>query len=445
MLFMNSLILPLFFLFGACVVASLGTLIQKFGESTSNRLIQEHPKLFYFQKVQKWFFGDRLRESLWFNFQFAKHLLNTCFAITGFFFFITQAPFESALAEILANHDVSIHLSVLAFAAAATIGISIFAEFIANIIAATNPRFFFMLLAPFASFFLTLCSPLALALFKLSRLLIPSISGEKKLPPSYKMREKILEILNESELSHYLDPNDQKLILSMASFKERIVREVMVPRIDVFSLPIETTVEEAAENLTKEGYSRIPVYRDSVDHIVGVLISKDVFKVYTNPTSNINLKSPIEQLVKPIIYSPETKKISHLLQDFRKKQIHMAIVVDEYGGTEGIVTIEDILEVLVGEISDEFDSQEELLFASIPSGGWMVDARMSIIDIDEELGIKIPQGPEYDTIGGYIFHKAGAIPSSGWRLHHDDFDLVIVSSDDRSIDKIRITPRDQIL
>ena len=210
-----------------------------------------------------------------------------------------------------------------------------------------------------------------------------------------------------------------------------------MPRIDVFSLPSETTIEEAAKRFLEEGYSRIPVYKDNVDHIIGVLLYKDVLKTYA---SSKKLQMPIENLVKPVLYTPETKKISHLLQEFRSKQTHLAIVVDEYGGTEGIVTIEDILEELVGEIADEYDIGEEVLYTSVPGGGWIVDARMTIVDIEEDLGIKLPPSPEYDTIGGYIYHKAGAIPSKGWRIHHEDFDLEILSSDERSIDKIRITP-----
>ena len=121
------------------------------------------------------------------------------------------------------------------------------------------------------------------------------------------------------------------------------------------------------------------------------------------------------------------------------KQIHLAIVVDEWGGTEGVVTIEDILEELVGEIADEYDVEHQELYTAIPDGGFVVDAKMSIIDIREELGVKIPQGPEYDTIGGYIFHRAGSIPSKGWKIHHDDFDLEVLSSSERSLNKIRIT------
>lgn len=253
-----------------------------------------------------------------------------------------------------------------------------------------------------------------------------------------------MEILHESELDSYLDKNDQKLLLSLASFKERLAREVMVPRINLFSLPADMTIKEAAKSILPERYSRIPVYRETVDDIIGVLLYKDVLNLYVRGSEEKDkadqMNMPIEKLIKPILYAPETKKISQLLQEFRSKHIHLAIVVDEYGGTEGIVTIEDILEELVGEIADEYDVQEELQYAVSASGGWVVDAKMSINDIEQKLGVIIPASPEYDTIGGYVFHCAGSIPTKGWRIHHDDFDLEILSSTDRAIEKIKITP-----
>lgn len=262
--------------------------------------------------------------------------------------------------------------------------------------------------------------------------------------PEVDMRGKILQLLHDSDLGPYFDQSDKKLLSSVVSFKERIAREVMVPRIDLFSLPVDTTLQEATESFLAQGYSRIPVYRESVDNIIGVLLFKDVLKQYARAFSDAELEKrrtdTIERLLKPVLYTPETKKISQLLQEFRSRQIHLAIVVDEWGGTEGIITIEDILEELVGEIADEYDIDEEIMFSVLPGGGWVVDGKMNILDIEEELGIKIPQSPEYDTLGGYIVHRAGAIPSKGWRIHHDEFDLEVLSSDERAVDKIRITP-----
>ncbi len=175
---------------------------------------------------------------------------------------------------------------------------------------------------------------------------------------------------------------------------------------------------------------------------MGVILYKDVSNllIAQQETSATMTSQNIQKLIKPVVYAPETKKISALLQEFRLKQIHLAIVVDEYGGTEGIVTIEDILEELVGEIEDEYDINQTQMFSTLSTGGWIVMAKMNIIDIEGELGIKIPSSPDYDTIGGYIVHKAGSIPSEGWQIHHDDFELQVLSADERSIDKIKITP-----
>lgn len=270
-----------------------------------------------------------------------------------------------------------------------------------------------------------------------------SSSDVERIPP--RLQDKLIEYLNESDLDRYLDKTETKLIHTVISFKDRIVREVMVPRIDTFSLSQDTSIQEAAHHFSKEGYSRIPVYKDSIDKICGVLLYKDVLSVYIKHIENKEPESyllkTVEQLIKPALYTPETKKIAQLLQEFRHKQIHLAIVVDEYGGTEGIVTIEDILEELVGEIEDEYDIPEEKSFIPLSSGGWIVDAKMSIIDIEEDLGIKVTGSSEYDTIGGFIFHKTGSIPEKGWKAHLDDIDLEILDSDERSIQKIKITPR----
>jgi CBS domain containing-hemolysin-like protein len=253
-------------------------------------------------------------------------------------------------------------------------------------------------------------------------------------------QDKILELVMESELHHQLSVQDKKLMISVASFKDRIAREIMVPRIDIVMLSSNSTVDEAAKNFVAEGYSRIPVYKNTLDNINGVLLYKDLLNVYLQQHDSSILKTTsIESLIKPVVYTPETKKISILLQEMKAKQIHMAIVVDEYGGTEGIVTIEDILEELVGEIADEYDDlQEEVLFKPHPQGGWIVDAKMNIVDIEKEMAILIPQSPEYDTVGGYIFHRAGAIPTKGWKIHHENFDLEILKTSDRSVEKVRI-------
>lgn len=255
--------------------------------------------------------------------------------------------------------------------------------------------------------------------------------------------ETLSDVIQEISKQNLLSEHDKKLFLSLLTFRDRIVREVMVPRVDLFCLPATTTIREAAISMQKEGYSRVPVYKNTQDHIVGVLMYKDVLAKYMEYEAKHKdydfLDQPIEDLAKKVLYTPETKKISLLLQEFRKRQMHLAVVVDEYGGTAGVVTIEDILEEIVGEIADEYDEQEVLVHVT-EKGSWIVDGRTNLLDLAAEFGIKIPQEGEYDTMAGYVFYRLGTIPKKGVVLHHDDFDIEILSSGDRFVEKVKITP-----
>lgn len=429
----GSVILTLFFLLGGAILAGTSTALHQLGRLKAKEEFKKLPSLFFFQHLLKPLFGKRKWEGLFLTLSFGKHVLHLCYGVVMLFLLVTQPPFDSAL-KLLESHGYALDTLWVIAVGAIIISLSLFTDLLFKFFGTAAPARSFKILSPLASVFLTFFAPLTALVFQLIALFS---SGKAKAGNADEsIREKILEVLYESELSTRLDPQERKLILSVANFKERSVREVMVPRIDVTALPEEITLSEASKIFLKERYSRLPVYHDNIDHIVGVLLYKDVLSSYAQKSS----EDTIRPLIKPVLYTPETKKISILLQEFRSKQIHLAIVVDEYGGTEGIITIEDILEELVGEIADEDDTEQEILFTTLPTGGWIVDARMTILDIEKELAILIPPSTEYDTLGGYIYHRAGAIPSQGWRLHHDDFDLEILSSDDRSIEKVKIIP-----
>lgn len=429
----GALILAFFFLLGGAIMAGTTTALQQMGRLRAKEEFKKIPSLFFFQHFLKPLFGKRKWEGVFLTLSFGKHVLHLCYGIVTLFLLLTQAPFNAAL-KILETDGYALDTLWVLAVGGIIIILSLIADLIFKFLATATPSLAFKMLAPFSSVFLTLFAPLTALIFQMLSSFFPGKG--KTMMEEDSIRDKILEVLYESELSTRLDPQERKLILSVANFKERSVREVMVPRIDVIALQEEMTLKEAAQIFLKDRYSRLPVYRDSIDHVIGVLLYKDVLPAYANNPGNETIKS----LIKPILYTPETKKISALLQEFRSKQIHLAIVVNEYGGTEGIITIEDILEELVGEIADEDDTDHEILFSTLPSGGWVVDARMTILDIEKELLIRIPTSPEYDTLGGYIYHRAGAIPARGWRLHHDDFDLEILSSDERSIEKVKIIP-----
>jgi putative hemolysin len=425
----TSASLALIFLLLASILSGVANALHRLGKLQTEEELRENSPGFFFKHFLSFFFGKQKLEGLFFSLSFTKHLFRIGYVLTSFVF-LTRLWIGSSLV----NGMLMLGIIVL------IVAVSLIMDFLCSLFGQIRPISAFRFFSPLASIALLCCVPLTVPFFRVLKIFLPRYERVKKPIPTSRIRDKVHELLQESELGAYLDANEQKLILSVVSFKERIAREVMVPRIDIFSLASDTELEEAAQNFLKEGYSRIPVYKDSVDNIIGVLHYKDVLKIYVDQKQ---AHQKIEKLVKPLLYTPETKKISHLLQEFRNKHIHLAIVVDEWGGTEGIVTIEDILEELVGEIADEYDIGQQELFSALPGGGWIVDAKMSIIDIEEELGIRIPQGSEYDTIGGYIYHRAGAIPAKGWRIHHDEFDLEVLTSSERAVEKIRITPHNE--
>ena len=289
-----------------------------------------------------------------------------------------------------------------------------------------------------AGFFLALLFPINI----LACRLVASLSTRDPFSSFSEPNEQLLDLVEGIEGTW--TEHDKRLLQSVLNFRNRIAREIMKPRVGLFCIPENLLLYQAAELLQREGYSRVPVYRDTIDTIVGVLFYKDVLSKYAAASdSGVDrekmLATPVKTLVKKVFYCPETKKIASLLQEFRKRQTHIAVVVDEYGGTAGLVTIEDILEEIVGEIADEYDEQEAL-FSPAPGGGWIVDARMNLLDVEEELGIKIPQEEDYDTLAGYVFYRVGSIPQAGLVLHHDAFEIEILKSNDRMVEEVKIIP-----
>lgn len=353
-------------------------------------------------------------------------------------FFSSQAFFPLQLAESDPWTYALKVIGILIFFLLLIATILILSDILPRSLAFTSPQHLLRFTAKPSQFFLLVLSPLTLLASRCFKCLFPHAAFASFSMP----KEQVLELLSGTE--ERWTETDKRLLQSVLNFRKRIAREIMRPRVGLFCIPENLTLQQAAELLQREGYSRVPVYRDTIDTIVGVLFYKDVLSKYAMAAESGAdrvklLTSPVKTLVKKVFYCPETKKIGSLLQEFRKRQTHLAVVVDEYGGTAGLVTIEDILEEIVGEISDEFDEQEAL-FSPAPDGGWIVDARMNLLDIEEELGIKIPQEEDYDTLAGYIFYRVGSIPQAGLVLHHDNFEIEILKSNDRMVEKVKINP-----
>ncbi len=436
-LFIENPVLPILFLLGSLFLTTCTSALLHLGKFKSKELLRSQAiPLFFFRPVLKKFFRLNEWENIYFCLSISKHIYELAYAISAFFYLIFILP---NLHQILVDVPTAHEWTPLILTGIAIIATAMLLDFGMRLLANLWSRPLLKFTAPFASVYLLLIFPIIALLLKLTRSLIRRLHFEEEPGEVVTDRSKLREMIRESELQQHLDPSDQKLISSFVNFKERVAKEIMVPRVDVFSLPAETPLREAGQLFASEGYSRIPIYHESLDQIAGVVLYKDLLKRYADPQQNLD--ASLETLAKPVLYAPENKKIAQLLQEFRNKQIHMAIIVDEYGGTEGIVTIEDILEELVGEIEDEYEVDEAKEFWELPEGGWVVDAKMTLLDIENQLGIRIPESPEYETIGGYIFHCAGTIPSKGWRLSHDEFDLEVLSSNDRSIKKIKVIPR----
>ncbi len=433
--FLTSLFFPLFFLLGTVFLTICWATLLRLGKFKAKELFRSSNRpFFFFRSLLKSIFPKNEWENLYFTLSITKHISQIAYAVSAFFYLTGRvSAFQSIFSQPRPESDWTSLLAI----GGLIIAISLLADFLARLLANAWTRPLLKIAAPFASIYLILFFPIVGLLLQFNRALLKKTHLEDG--DLLTDKTKLREMIRESDLQQHLDPTDQKLIASFINFKERVGKEIMVPRVDVYALASDTTIQEAAPLFAAEGYSRIPIYRDSLDQILGVVLYKDLLKCYVNP--NQDLLESLETIAKPVLYAPENKKITQLLQEFRNKQIHMAIIVDEYGGTEGIVTIEDILEELVGEIEDEYDIGEEHEFWEVPGGGWVVDAKMTIHDIEERLGLRIPPNPEYETIGGYVYHCAGTIPSKGWRLSHDEFDLEVLSSNERSIKKVKIQPR----
>jgi putative hemolysin len=229
-----------------------------------------------------------------------------------------------------------------------------------------------------------------------------------------------------------IEEEERELIHSVFEFGDTLVREVMVPRTDMVVVESEATLAEALDTITKAGYSRIPIYEGDTDNIVGVLYAKDLLK----RSISRDTKTKVAEVGRSPLFVPEQKKVADLLREMQQQRIHMAIVVDEYGGTAGLVTIEDLIEEIVGEIVDEYD-QEEPLVEPLEGESIRVSARLPIDEVNELLNVDLPH-EEWDTVGGLVFGLVGHVPSVGDSVSYDSLDFITEKVSGRRIQKIII-------
>jgi CBS domain containing-hemolysin-like protein len=239
--------------------------------------------------------------------------------------------------------------------------------------------------------------------------------------------------LNMEELRG-LEPVKQEMIRGVVNLSRRIVREIMIPRVDIVSVNVDTTLKDLANTICEAGHSRVPVYRDSIDNIIGVLHVKDLLRFLTRGSRKFNLK----KLMRKPYFIPETMPLDDLLREFKKRRLHMAVAVDEYGGFGGIVTLEDILEEIVGEISDEFDGDELPELRRTGRNSYEADSRMSLEDFCDELDVELPRR-EFDTLGGFVLDLFGKIPGKDETVKYDNISFRIKEIEGTRINRIAVT------
>ncbi|MBS0584889.1 MAG: HlyC/CorC family transporter [Verrucomicrobia bacterium] len=434
--------LPFLFFLGFCFVLGVKTGLEHLDPHFLEEKFSKSRVLFFFYRlVLKLFPKERLTPLL--NFLRLTILITSLgYAITATAYFATfQFFFKDPHATSLDYLSILLFLSVL-------IGIALLSYIVFYLFSKHFPLLSLQLFSLPATFFLLLLFPVIYSLVWVEKKLgIEKDSKDKE--PSEHLKNRLLGLLKELEIQEYLDPRDKNLLHSLAQFKDLVCREIMIPRVDVMALSKTATLHEAITAFVAEGYSRIPVYQDSIDHIVGVILYKDAmeyaFMTLDNEPEKIHNTS-IESLISPIIYAPENKKIQDLFQEMRNLKIHVAILVNEYGVTEGLVTIEDILEELIGtEILDEHDVESNGFITEAKDNGWIVDAKMSIVDAEKSLKIAFPHNPEYETIGGFIQWKTGLIPAAETVIYSQNFKIEILESDKRQIFKVKITPDTPLL
>jgi putative hemolysin len=245
--------------------------------------------------------------------------------------------------------------------------------------------------------------------------------------------EELRTIVAVEEERGTLEEQERDMIHSVMEFGDTVVRELMVPRADMECLEDSTTVAETVVRAKELGFSRLPVYDGDIDHIVGVLYVKDLLRL----DMDADRGRPIAGFVRPAYFTPENKKADELLRELQRKRIHIAIVVDEYGGTAGLVTLEDLVEEIVGDIRDEYDEEEPLIRA-VDEQTVVADGSVRIGELGEELGVEIEAG-DVDTLGGYLMDAFGRIPGVGETLERNGLGFVVEAVEEQRITKVRVT------
>ncbi len=315
-----------------------------------------------------------------------------------------------------------------------TILILLFAEITPKVWASKNPKRFSNIVAVPLYFTYLLLLPVSKILSEFLNLFASSIHYDKK--KTALSSEQIAELADLSVEKGTLEEEEQELIQGLVSFKTVTAREVMTPRVDIISVPIEATFDEVMKIITESGHSRLPLYEGSLDQILGILYAKDLLPYISKSiqTKDFSLK----RIARDCMFIPENKLISDLMHEFQSKNTHIGIVIDEYGGTSGLISLEDILEEIVGEIRDEYDKEEDEI-TKLGDNKYLILGKVPIDEINELLGKDFTsENDDYDSLGGFIFNQAGKVPEEGYTLEFNGYRFTVKNVKNNRINSVLV-------
>ncbi len=343
---------------------------------------------------------------------------------------------SSIVLGLLVALEVLQYASIIPFEAGlilATLVISLtvvfFTEMLPRSLALKNPEKYVQLFSRPISFCLNLLTPF-IWVFNVISFSLSKVSGSAYLDHQrFLTADEIKNIVNISEKEGGIEKVEKEMIHSIFDFSETVVREIMTPRTDMVAIPVNMTPTDAIAVIQKHGHSRIPVYETEVDNICGILYAKDLL----GPNTTV-----IKEVMRTAIFIPETQNSMTLLHDMKKNKFHLAIVVDEYGGIAGVVTLEDIIEEIIGDVQDEYDSDENPEITELSSGHFLVDAGMNIDDLAEHLNYTFPADEDFDTIGGFVLSLLGKFPEKGESITYKDLTFKVKDITKRRIISLEI-------
>ena len=264
--------------------------------------------------------------------------------------------------------------------------------------------------------------------------LILRMVGNKSEPEPEQIEKDILSVVEDGEKEGVVDTQERKMIESVIEFRDARAGQVMTPRPEIMGIELGASLEEVKITLEESGHSRLPVYDGTLDHIVGILYARDLLRHLGQPPEKFDMRS----VMRPAIFVPETKPLRDLLRDFRIQKVHIAIVLDEYGGTAGLVTIEDILEELVGEISDEHPPHDTPMIKKVGENTYEVDATLDIDQINRTIGLSLPEDAGYETLGGFVSVMLGRIPQKGTTFEHNGVRYTILDAEPQRVKRLKL-------